>query len=235
MSTNLLFADVRSLLGRKFEEIQETSIQRPFQIQNQNNDIKINLKDGIEITPKDVFKLYLNNLKAMAETLVKKPVRSAVITVPNSYGSHQRELVMGACREAGMKAVLINDTTAAAIAQYHNKPNTEPYNVMVIDFGAGNLDMSIIEVKNGELIVKASSGNASLGGADLDRNLVSDLAKHFLKDTGIDVKNNKRAVQRLFKAVEKAKRTLSEGPKAKIEIDDFVNGRELETIITRIR
>ena len=166
---------------------------------------------------------------------MKKLVTSAVITVPNSYGSDQRELVMGACKEVGMKAVLMNDTTAAAIAQYHNKTNTEPYTVMVIDFGAGNLDMSIIEVKKGERTVKASSGNNSLGGADLDRNLVSDLAKHFLKDTGIDVKNNKRAVQRLYKAVEKAKRTLSEGPNAKIEINDLVNGRGLETIITRIR
>jgi len=170
-------------------------------------DHKVNI-DGKSYTPQEISAMILQKLKADAEAYLGEKVEKAVITVPAYFSDSQRQATKDAGRIAGLEVPrIINEPTAAALAYGLDKE--EDQTILVYDLGGGTFDVSILELGDGVFEVKATSGNNRLGGDDFDQRVIDYLAMEFKKDTGIDLRNDKMAMQRLKEAAEKAKIELS--------------------------
>lgn len=170
-------------------------------------DYKVNI-NGKDYTPQEISAMVLQKLKADAESYLGEKITQAVITVPAYFTDSQRQATKDAGKIAGLEVLrIINEPTAAALA--YGLEKGEDQTILVYDLGGGTFDVSILELGDGVFEVKATSGNNKLGGDDFDERIMDYLVQEFKKDSGIDLKNDKMAMQRLKEAAEKAKIELS--------------------------
>jgi molecular chaperone DnaK len=206
---NTVFA-VKRLIGRKFAspEVQNDIKILPYKLeQASNGDIRINLR-GKQHSPAAISSFILANIKKTAEEFLGETVSDAVITVPAYFNDSQRQATKDAGRVAGLNVLrIINEPTAASLAYGLDKKKEEK--IGVFDLGGGTFDISILEIGEGVFEVKSTNGDTHLGGEDFDLRLIDYIADEFKKDQGIDIRNDKMALQRLKEAAEKAKMELS--------------------------
>ena len=198
---------------------------------------KVNI-DGKDYTPQEVSAMILQKLKADAEAYLGAPVTEAVITVPAYFTDAQRQASKDAGKIAGLEVKrIINEPTAAALAYGIDKEDDQK--VMVYDLGGGTFDVSIIEMGDGVQEVLATAGNNRLGGDDFDQKIIDWLADEFKKEQGVDLRNDKMAMQRLKEAAEKAKIELSGVTTSQISLPfitaDATGPKHLETTLTRAK
>jgi len=201
---------VKRLIGRKFDanEVQKDRSVLPYRIEKASNgDVRIRLGDR-HYSPAEISSFVLANIKKTAEEYLGEPVSDAVITVPAYFDDSQRQATKDAGKIAGLNVQrIINEPTAAALAYGMGKQKEG--RLAVFDLGGGTFDISILEIGDGVFEVKSTNGDTHLGGEDFDLRLVDYLADEFKKDQGIDLRNDKMALQRLKEAAEKAKMELS--------------------------
>ncbi len=206
---NTVFA-VKRLIGRKFKskEIQNDVKILPYKIEEASNgDVHINMK-GKKYSPAEISSFVLADIKHSAEEYLGEKVTDAVVTVPAYFDDSQRQATKDAGKIAGLNVLrIINEPTAASLAYGLDKKGEEK--IAVFDLGGGTFDISILEIGEGVFEVKATHGDTHLGGEDFDLRLIDYLADEFKKDQGIDLRNDKMALQRLKEAAEKAKMELS--------------------------
>ena len=208
-AANTVFA-VKRLIGRKFNS-QEVSRMRetsPFEIvDSPNGDAKVRVQ-GRNYSPPELSGIVLQRLKAAAEDFLGESVTEAIITVPAYFDDTQRQATKDASKIAGLKVErIINEPTAAALAYGLGKTGVE--RIAVYDLGGGTFDISILEMNDGVFEVLSTSGNTFLGGEDFDERIMSWMAGQFLADTGIDLRQDRLALQRLKEVAERAKCDLS--------------------------
>jgi len=206
---NTIFS-IKRLMGRKYEE-QTVKYDRkllPFKItQAKNGDAKVAMGDK-EYSPPEVSAMILQKLKADAEAYLGETVTEAVITVPAYFNDSQRQATKDAGKIAGLEVLrIINEPTAAALAYGLDKKGEET--IAVYDLGGGTFDISILELGEGTFQVKSTNGDTHLGGDDFDQRIMDWLCDEFKKEQGIDLRQDKMALQRLKEAAEKAKCELS--------------------------
>jgi len=201
---------VKRLIGRKYAspEVQSDIKILPYKLeQASNGDIRINLR-GKQNSPAEISSFILANIKKTAEEYLGEKITDAVITVPAYFNDSQRQATKDAGKIAGLNVLrIINEPTAASLAYGLDKKKEEK--IAVFDLGGGTFDISILEIGEGVFEVKATNGDTHLGGEDFDLRLINYLADEFKKDQGIDIRNDKMALQRLKEAAEKAKMELS--------------------------
>ncbi|WP_287157280.1 Hsp70 family protein, partial [Chloroflexus sp.] len=207
---NTIFS-VKRFIGRKFNE---PSVQRdkelvPYQLTAApNGDVRV-LMAGREYAPPEISAMVLQKLKADAEAYLGEPVTQAVITVPAYFNDSQRQATKDAGKIAGLEVLrIVNEPTASALAYGLDKKGQDEL-VVVYDMGGGTFDVSILELSEGVIEVKATSGDTHLGGDDFDQRIIDWLADEFQKEHGIDLRSDRVALQRLKEAAEKAKMELS--------------------------
>ncbi|KAL2158940.1 hypothetical protein VTH06DRAFT_2970 [Thermothelomyces fergusii] len=206
---NTLFATKR-LIGRKFTdpEVQRDIKEVPYKIiQHTNGDAWVEAR-GQKYSPSQVGGFILQKMKETAESYLSKPVKNAVVTVPAYFNDSQRQATKDAGQIAGLNVLrVVNEPTAAALAYGLEKEADRV--VAVYDLGGGTFDISILEIQNGVFEVKSTNGDTHLGGEDFDIQLVRHLVQQFKKESGIDLSNDRMAIQRIREAAEKAKIELS--------------------------
>jgi molecular chaperone DnaK len=204
---NTVFS-IKRFMGRKFDEVNEEMKMVPFQvIRASNNDARVNAM-GKEYSPPEVSAMILQKLKQAAEEYLGQPVSKAVITVPAYFNDAQRQATKDAGQIAGLEVSrIVNEPTAAALAYGLDKKKDET--IAVYDFGGGTFDISILEVGEGVVEVKATNGDTHLGGDNLDQRIIDWIIAEFRKSDGIDLGKDRMALQRLKEAAEKAKMELS--------------------------
>ncbi len=206
---NTVFA-VKRLIGRKYSspEVQRDIKVLPYKLEEAGNgDVHINIRDK-HLSPAEISSYILANIKKTAEDYLGEPVSDAVITVPAYFNDSQRQATKDAGKIAGLNVLrIINEPTAASLAYGLDKKKEEK--IAVFDLGGGTFDVSILEIGEGVFEVKSTNGDTHLGGEDFDFRLIEYLASEFKKDQGIDIRNDKMALQRLKEAAEKAKMELS--------------------------
>ena len=208
-ASNTVYA-VKRLIGRKFDspETQRMRETAPFEIvDSQNGDARIRVQ-GRVYSPPELSGIVLQRLKAAAEDFLGEPVADAIITVPAYFDDTQRQATKDAGKIAGLNVErIINEPTAAALAYGLGKSASEK--IAVYDLGGGTFDISILEMNNGVFEVMSTSGNTYLGGEDFDERIMNWMADQFLAETGIDLREDRLALQRLKEAAERAKCELS--------------------------
>ncbi len=208
-ASNTVYA-VKRLIGRKFDstEAQRSRESAPFEIvDSQNGDARVRVQ-GRVYSPPELSGIVLQRLKAAAEDYLGEAVSDAIITVPAYFDDTQRQATKDAGKIAGLNVErIINEPTAAALAYGLGKSEKEK--IAVYDLGGGTFDISILEMNNGVFEVLSTSGNTYLGGEDFDERIMNWMADQFLEDTGIDLRKDRLALQRLKEAAERAKCELS--------------------------
>lgn len=233
--------DVKRLIGREFDDptVQHDIKYLPYQVINKNNKPHIKVKVSEEekvFAPEEISAMVLGKMKEIAEAYLNKKVTHAVVTVPAYFNDAQRQATKDAGAIAGLNVMrIINEPTAAAIAFGVNKKSSGEKNVIVYDLGGGTFDVSLLTIDQGVFEVAATNGDTHLGGEDFDQKVMQHFMKVYQKKTGKDVKKDNRAVQKLRREVERAKRVLSSQPTTTIEIDAFFEGEEFEETLTRSR
>jgi molecular chaperone DnaK len=204
-------------MGRKFDEVQDEIKQVPYKVEKApNGDVRINA-DGKHYSPPEIAAMVLQKLKQSAEDYLGAKVDKAVITVPAYFNDAQRQATKDAGKIAGLEVMrIVNEPTAAALAYGLDKKKDET--IAVFDFGGGTFDISILEVGEGVVEVKSTNGDTHLGGDDVDEVLIGWIIDEFKKDQGIDLHNDKMALQRLKEAAEKAKVELSSAMETEINL-----------------
>jgi molecular chaperone DnaK len=204
---NTIFS-IKRFMGRKFGEVSEEMKIVPYEvIEGQNGDVRVKA-EGKEYAPPEISAMILQKLKADAEAYLGEPVTDAVITVPAYFNNAQREATKDAGKIAGLNVLrIINEPTAASLAYGLEKENDQT--ILVFDLGGGTFDVSILELAEGVYEVKATNGDNHLGGDNFDKAVVDWMVSEFKKDQGIDLSQDRMALQRLYEAAEKAKIELS--------------------------
>ena len=199
---------IKRFMGRKFNEVNEEIGMVPYKVTaSANQDAQVTL-DGKDHSPPELSAMTLQKLKAAAEEYLGESVTQAVITVPAYFNDSQRQATKDAGKIAGLEVLrLVNEPTAAALAYGLDQKKDEI--IAVFDFGGGTFDISILEVGEGVVEVKATNGDTHLGGDNIDQRLIDWVVEEFKKDQGIDLSQDKMALQRLKEAAEKAKTELS--------------------------
>ncbi|MBT8363989.1 MAG: molecular chaperone DnaK [Deltaproteobacteria bacterium] len=231
---------VKRLIGRKYasKEVQDDIKILPFKIeQASNGDVRINIK-GKQYSSAEISSYILANIKNTAEQYLGEKVNDAVITVPAYFDDSQRQATKDAGKIAGLNVLrIINEPTAASLAYGLDKKKEEK--IAVFDLGGGTFDISILEIGEGVFEVKATNGDTHLGGEDFDLRLIDHLADEFNKDQGIDLRNDKMALQRLKEAAEKAKMELSSSMETDVNLPfitaDASGPKHLNIKITRAK
>jgi len=211
---------IKRFMGRRFTdpEVQRSMKQVPYKInQGSNGGVEVVLGDGRKLTPPEVSAMILGKLKTDAEAFLGDKVTQAVITVPAYFDDSQRQATKDAGQIAGLEVLrIINEPTAAALAYGLDKKKDEI--VAVYDLGGGTFDISILQLGEGVFEVKATNGDTHLGGDDFDARVIDWLIDEFKKDQGIDLKNDRMALQRLKESAEKAKIELSSTQQTEINL-----------------
>ena len=203
-------SSIKRFMGRRFEEVEAERKMVPFEVVAGPSDearVKIPITNR-EYSPQEISAMILAKLKGDAEAYLGQPVTEAVITVPAYFNDSQRQATKDAGKIAGLEVLrIINEPTAAALAYGLDKKKEET--VAVYDLGGGTFDISILELGEGTFQVKSTAGDTHLGGDDWDQRVIDWMADDFKAKTGIDLRNDKMALQRLKEAAEKAKMELS--------------------------
>ena len=209
---------IKRFMGRRFDEVSEEMKQVPYKVQSAANggDVRVNAS-GTDYSPPEISAMILQKMKQSAEDYLGQKVDKAVITVPAYFNDAQRQATKDAGKIAGLEVMrIVNEPTAAALAYGLDKKKDET--IAVFDFGGGTFDISILEVGEGVVEVKSTNGDTHLGGDDIDERLIEWIVEEFRKDQGIDLSNDKMALQRLKEAAEKAKIELSTAMETEINL-----------------
>ncbi len=199
---------IKRFMGRRYEEVTEEMKMVPYKVvKGPNGDARVEIQ-GKQYTPPEISAKILQKLKKAAEAYLGSEVKDAVITVPAYFNDSQRQATKDAGKIAGLNVLrIINEPTASALAYGLDKKKDET--IAVYDFGGGTFDISILEVGDNVIEVKATNGDTHLGGDNIDQRIIDWLIAEFKKDQGIDLSKDKMALQRLKEAAEKAKIELS--------------------------
>lgn len=231
---------VKRLMGRKFNdpEVQRDMKWLPYTVKSGRDGMAIVEVDGHEYTPQEISAQILGKIKADAESYLGEKVTDAVITVPAYFDDAQRQATKQAGEIAGLNVQrIINEPTAAALAYGLDKSHA--HTIAVYDLGGGTFDISILELGDGVIEVKSTNGDTHLGGDDFDQVIIDWLADEFKKSEGVDLKNDRQALQRLRDAAEKAKIELSSTQEAEISIPfitaDAAGPKHLEMKLSRAK
>lgn len=227
----------KRFVGRRYEEIQEEIKLVPYNVVTKGNDCAFDIQ-GKKVSPEEIGAAVLAKLKKVAEDYLGQEVKEAVITVPAYFNDAQRQATKDAGRIAGLDVKrIINEPTAAALAYGLDKKKDEK--IAIYDFGGGTFDISILEVGDGVVEVQSTNGDTHLGGDNFDHRILEWLIAEFKKESGIDLKNDKMALQRLKEAAEKAKIELSTAQESEINLPfitaDQSGPKHLQTKITRAK
>ena len=201
---------IKRFIGRRYDEVETERTMVPYQvIKGPVGDVRVRVPiNNRELSPQEISAMVLGKLKADAEAYLGEPVTQAVITVPAYFNDSQRQATKDAGKIAGLEVLrIINEPTAAALAYGLDKKTNET--ILVFDLGGGTFDVSLLEVGDGVVEVRSTNGDTHLGGDDWDERIVNFLADDFRKDQGIDLRQDRQALQRLREAAEKAKIELS--------------------------
>lgn len=236
---NTIFS-IKRLMGRKYvdAEVQRTMKNVPYKITRAiNGDARV-LLSGREYSPPEISAMILQKLKQDAEAKLGEPVRQAVITVPAYFNDTQRQATKDAGTIAGLEVLrIINEPTAASLAYGLDKKSDQM--IAVYDLGGGTFDISILQLGEGVFEVKATNGDTHLGGDDFDQRIVDWIADEFRKEQGIDLRQDRMALQRLKEAAEKAKIELSSTTQTEINLPfisaDASGPKHLMMTLTRAR
>ena len=234
---NTIFA-MKRLIGRKFrsEEVARAREVLPYEItEAPNGDVKIRVR-GRDYSPEEISAFVLKEIREFAEEALGEEITEAIITVPAYFDDAQRQATRDAGRLAGLEVKrIINEPTAAALAYGVNRRGSET--VAVYDLGGGTFDISILQLGDGIYEVKSTSGDTYLGGEDFDKRIMDWLLDDFEKTTGIDLRHDRMALQRLKEAAEKAKCELSSATDASITLPfisaDATGPKHINKILTR--
>jgi molecular chaperone DnaK len=206
---NTVFS-IKRFMGRRYDEVETERKMVPFQvISGPASDARVKLPvNGKEYSPQEISAMILGKLKTDAEAYLGEPVTKAVITVPAYFNDSQRQATKDAGKIAGLEVMrIINEPTAAALAYGLDKKTNET--ILVFDLGGGTFDVSVLDVGEGVIEVKSTNGDTHLGGDDWDERIVNWVSDEFKRDNGIDLRQDRQALQRLREAAEKAKIELS--------------------------
>jgi molecular chaperone DnaK len=229
---------IKRFMGRRYNEVTEEIKQVPYKVQGAGNgDVRIGA-GGKEWSPPEISAIILQKMKQSAEDYLGQKVDKAVITVPAYFNDSQRQATKDAGKIAGLEVMrIVNEPTAAALAYGLDKKKDET--IAVFDFGGGTFDVSILEVGEGVVEVKSTNGDTHLGGDDIDERLIEWIIEEFKKDQGIDLSNDKMALQRLKEAAEKAKIELSSTMETEVNLPfvtaDQSGPKHLAMKLTRAR
>jgi molecular chaperone DnaK len=214
--TNTVFSAKR-FIGRKFNEVSEEIKIVPYKVTaGKDNAVRFEV-GGKQVAPEEISAQVLRKLVDDASKYLGEKIKDVVITVPAYFNDAQRQATKDAGTIAGLNVLrIINEPTAASLAYGLDKKKDEK--ILVFDFGGGTFDVSILEVGQGVVEVRATSGDTHLGGDDIDKRIVDYLAEEFKKDYGIDLRKDQQALQRLYEAAEKAKCELSTTVEATINL-----------------
>merc|ERR1712232_869892 len=231
--------DVKRFIGRKYSEdtVQQDKRHLPYDVINKGDKpfVSVTVKgEKKEFAPEEISAMVLGKMKEIAESYLGKSVTHAVVTVPAYFNDAQRQATKDAGVIAGLKvARILNEPTAAAIA--YGMDEKEESTILVYDLGGGTFDVTLLTVDDGVFEVLATAGDTHLGGEDFDQRVMEHFLKLWKKNTGTDASKDKRAVQKLRREVEEAKRTLSTQHQAKIEIESFFDGQDFSETLTRAK
>src|SRR5512145_2934896 len=205
---NTIFS-IKRFMGRKRDEVSEEMTIVPYEVvEGANEDVRVKAEAN-EYAPPEISAMILQKLRADAEAFLGEPVTDAVVTVPAYFNNAQREATKDAGRIAGLNVLrIVNEPTAAALAYGLDKEGSDQ-TILVFDLGGGTFDVSVLELGEGVFEVKSTNGDNHLGGDNFDKAIVDWMAAEFRKDQGIDLSQDKMALQRLYEAAEKAKIELS--------------------------
>jgi len=229
---------IKRFMGRKYDEVETERKMVPYKVvTGKDGRVEVEIQ-GKRYTPEQISAMTLQKLKTDAEAYLGEKVTDAVITVPAYFNDSQRQATKNAGEIAGLNVVrIINEPTAAALAYGLDKKENEK--ILVFDLGGGTYDVSVLEIGEGVFEVKATNGDTHLGGDDYDRRLVDYIADEFKKQQGIDLRQDRQALQRLTEAAEKAKIELSSRMETEVNLPFITadqNGpKHLEIKITRAK
>lgn len=238
---NTIF-DAKRLIGRKYddESVQSDIKHWPFKVINEQCKPKLQVEfkgETKKFTPEEISSMVLTKMKETAEAYLGCKVTNAVITVPAYFNDSQRQATKDSGIIAGLNVMrVINEPTAAALAYGLDKKTKGEQNVLIFDLGGGTFDVSVLTIDEGSLFeVLSTAGNTHLGGEDFDNRLVNHFVEEFKRKHNRDITTNRRALRRLRTACERAKRTLSSGTVANIEVDSLFEGIDFYSKISRAK
>ncbi len=210
-------SSIKRFMGRKFDEVTEEMKIVPYEVvHGPNGDVRVKVGDK-EYAPPEISAMILQKLKADAEAYLGETVTDAVVTVPAYFNNAQREATKDAGKIAGLNVLrIINEPTAASLAYGLDKEADQT--ILVFDLGGGTFDVSVLELGEGVFEVKATNGDNHLGGDNFDKAVVDWMVAEFKRDQGIDLSQDKMALQRLYEAAEKAKIELSSTTSTQINL-----------------
>ncbi len=225
------------MIGRKFNDasVQKDKSLFPYKLVSNGKGKPTVQVDEKTFSPEEISGMVLRKMKETAETFLGSEVKRAVVTVPAYFNDAQRQATKDAGTIAGLKVErVINEPTAAAIAYGLDKLDKEE-TILVFDLGGGTFDVTLLHIDNGVFEVKATSGNTHLGGEDFDQRMMDFFIAQFKRKNGVDISKDKRALQRLRKQCENAKRTLSTQNMATIDCEALSNGIDFSSTISRAK
>lgn len=230
---------IKRLIGRKFEddEVQRDLKISPYKIVKKGNAVAVEM-DGKEYTPEEISAMVLSKIKADAEAFLGEPVTEAIITVPAYFDDSQRQATKDAGKIAGLEVKrIINEPTAAALA--YGLEDKKDQKIVVFDLGGGTFDVSVLQLGDGVFEVLSTNGDTHLGGEDFDNEIVDFLVNEFKKESGIDIRKDPAAMQRVKDEAEKAKKELSSSTSVDINLPflsaDADGPKHFEYTLTRAK
>ncbi|KAK7686854.1 ATPase with role in protein import into the ER [Cerrena zonata] len=232
--------DIKRLIGLKYNDktVQKEIKHLPYTIEKKDGKpvVKVEYQNDLKtFTPEEISGMILGKMKSIAEDYLGKKVTHAVVTVPAYFNDAQRQATKDAGTISGLNVLrIVNEPTAAAIAYGLDKSDDEKQ-IIVYDLGGGTFDVSLLSIEGGVFEVLATAGDTHLGGEDFDFKIVRHLTKVFQKKHKIDITSNSKAISKLKREAEKAKRTLSSQMSARIEIDSFVDGIDFSETLSRAK
>jgi molecular chaperone DnaK len=235
---NTVFS-IKRFMGRRYAEVQSELKMVPYKVVDNGNDVRVDIS-GKMYSPQEISAFILQKMKKTAEDYLGESVTEAVITVPAYFNDAQRQATKDAGKIAGLEVKrIINEPTAASLAYGFNKDQKKEKTIAVYDLGGGTFDISILELGEGVFEVKSTNGDTHLGGDDFDRKVMQWLVDEFKNDTGIDLSQDRMALQRLRESAEKAKIELSNVQQAEINLPfitaDASGPKHLQKTLTRSR